>query len=278
MPFMPELRYIRFMEIGDIKQLMRNDLQNGKLNDLQSDLFKPRLAETLYNTKADPWETENLASKPEMQKVLKRFRKALDKKILSSKDVMFLPEYEINEISKTTTPYQFRLDAHNYPIAKIYKIAALSGKRGKAIAEMQIKALNNENKIIRYWAITGLRNQNETILKANKTAIQEAINDSYAPVSITASVIAYNSFQNKLAEQKLKSYCKTNNEHLALMTLNHLLYVSNKTPFIATITELAKNNKLPYNLKAASLDVLGSLNLVPNDFAHHTKLSPNTKN
>ncbi|MBJ6367325.1 sulfatase family protein [Snuella sedimenti] len=278
MPFMPELRYIRYMEIGDIKQQMRNDLKNGKLNGLQSGLFEPRLAETLYNTKTDPWETENLANKPELQKVLKRFRKALDKKILSSKDVMFLPEYEIDIISKTTTPYQFRLDANNYPIAKIYKIAALSGKRGKAIAEKQIKALKSENKIIRYWAITGLKSQNKTLLKPHKAAILDAINDSYAPVSVTASAIAYDSFQNSHAEQKLKSYCKANNEYLALMALNHLLYVPNKTPFIATITELAKNDKLPYNLKAASLDILGSLNLVPNDFAHHKKLTPNIKN
>ncbi|MBJ6369596.1 glycoside hydrolase family protein [Snuella sedimenti] len=109
-------------------------------------------------------------------------------------------------------------------------------------------------------AITGFKSQNETILKPHKAAILEAINDSYAPVSVTASVIAYASFQNSHAEQKLKSYCKANNEYLALMALNHLLYVPNKTPFIATITELAKNDKLPYNLKAASLDILGSLN------------------
>ena len=39
LPFMPELRYIRYMEIGPIKQQMRQDLAAGKLDPLQKRLF-----------------------------------------------------------------------------------------------------------------------------------------------------------------------------------------------------------------------------------------------
>ena len=42
MPFMPELRYIRYMEIGEIKQQMRKDLMDKKLNPLQESLFEER--------------------------------------------------------------------------------------------------------------------------------------------------------------------------------------------------------------------------------------------
>ncbi|MCL4484167.1 MAG: sulfatase, partial [Bacteroidetes bacterium] len=39
MPFMPQARYIRYMEIGEIKQQMRKDLADKKLNPLQKSLF-----------------------------------------------------------------------------------------------------------------------------------------------------------------------------------------------------------------------------------------------
>ena len=57
MPYMPELRYIRYMEISDIKQQMRADYKQGKLNDLQSSLFANRPAEFLFNINNDSSET-----------------------------------------------------------------------------------------------------------------------------------------------------------------------------------------------------------------------------
>lgn len=44
MPFMPELRYINYMEIGEIKQEMRKDLAADRLEGLQRSLFEPRPA------------------------------------------------------------------------------------------------------------------------------------------------------------------------------------------------------------------------------------------
>jgi hypothetical protein len=51
--------------------------------------------------------------------------------ILRSRDVLLLPEYEIGLISKTTTPYEFRLDKKKYKIDKVFAAAFLSGFRGK---------------------------------------------------------------------------------------------------------------------------------------------------
>ena len=36
--------------------------QDGKLNDIQSQFFKPRLPEALYDIENDPYETQNMAS------------------------------------------------------------------------------------------------------------------------------------------------------------------------------------------------------------------------
>jgi hypothetical protein len=67
LPFINEARYIRYMEIGEIKQQMRKDLAENKLNPLQKSLFEPRPAEFLFDIENDLWETKNLAENPEYQ-------------------------------------------------------------------------------------------------------------------------------------------------------------------------------------------------------------------
>jgi hypothetical protein len=58
------------------------------------------------------------------------------------------------------------------------------------------------------------------------------------------------------------------NQDIALMTINYVLYIKNKKPFIETIKSVYKLPGSIYNVKAACLDFLGILKLVPNDFEH----------
>jgi arylsulfatase A-like enzyme len=268
MPFMPEARYIRYMEIGDIKQQMRKDLASNKLNLLQKSLFEPRPAEFLFDIDHEKWETKNLVDDAKEKPILEQMRKQLTDGILQSRDVMFLPEYEVGLISKTTTPYQFRLSDKNYPVKEIYGAASLSGKRGASVAKQQLQLLKSKNKIVRYWAILGLRSQPSNILKPFQSEIIAAMQDDYPPVSVTASAIAYGEFKNKTAEQELNKYIENDNMDLALMAINYLLYADNKTPFINTIKKVHDKAGSDYNVKAACLDFLGSLGLVPNTPAY----------
>jgi len=265
MPFMPEARYIRYMEIGEIKQQMRKDLAENKLNSLQKSLFEDRPAEFLYDIENDIWETKNLASDPAYRSVLKKMRGQMKTEILRSRDVLLLPEYEIGLIPETTTPYEYRLTNQNYPVAEIYKAASLSGFRGKDIAEQQIKLLSSTNKIVRYWAILGLRSQSMEDLKPFSASIIQAMNDSYPPVAVTASAILYQESGNKSAEENLKKQCAGANMDLALMAVNYLLYVDRKQPFAEVIQSVHKMKGSNYNVKAACMDFLGSLKLVPNN-------------
>src|SRR5690606_449202 len=74
MPFIPEAKYIRYMEIGEIKQLMRQDLKDGRLNALQKSLFDERPAEFLFDIQQDLWENTNLADNPDMKPLLQDMR------------------------------------------------------------------------------------------------------------------------------------------------------------------------------------------------------------
>ncbi len=168
-------------------------------------------------------------------------------------------------ISKTGSPYEFRLDKKKYPLEEIYSAASLSGKRGEDIAEQQVQLLKSDNNIVRYWAIIGLRCQHQEVLQSYRNEILSAMNDSYPPVAVTASAISYQFFNNNNSENKLKAFCKSDNMDLALMAINYLLYMDNKQPFVETIREVREMPGRIYNVKAACMDFLGSLGLVPNN-------------
>ncbi len=268
MPFMPEARYIRYMEIGDIKQVMREELAEGKLNALQKSLFEPRPAEFLFDIENDLWETKNLVNNPEYKNVLEKMRKQLDKEILNARDIMFLPEYEIRFISKTGTPYEFRLDKKRYPINEIYAAASLSGKHGAEITQQQISLLKDRNDVVRYWAAIGLRSQNPEILKPFQQEIIEAMNDDYPPVAVTAAAISFQNFNSSMAENRLNEFIRTENPDIALMAVNYLLYLDNKEPFVESVKAVHEMPDRIYNVKAACVDFLGSLGLVPNNYSN----------
>ncbi len=270
MPFMPQMRYIRYVEIAEITNEMRNDLGKGRLNNLQKSIFEERPAEFLFDIENDIWETNNLAQNPEYKKVLTRMRKQLGEKIIDSRDVHFLPEYEIGLISKSETAYQYRLDNSKYPIDKIWGAASLAGLRGEKIARQQIKYLHSKNRIVRYWAILGLRSQTYETIQNYQKEIIAAMNDPYLPIAVTATAISYQNFKDIDAEKKLIEYCKSENQDIALMTINYILYVENKRPFIETINAVYKMPGSIYNVKAACLDFLGILKLVANDSDHES--------
>ncbi|MGX5856547.1 sulfatase family protein [Dyadobacter jiangsuensis] len=272
-PYMPEVRYIRYMEIGEIKQQMRQDYQEKKLTPLQESLFAPRPAEYLFDLEKDIWETDNLINNPGHAQIANRMRSRLKKAVLESRDVLFLPEYEIARISQSVTPYEFRLDAKNYPIKQIFAAASLSGHRTQGSAAKQAEGLKSKNDVVRYWSVMGLRSQDKATLLPFQVQLTSAIHDPCEPVAVIASAILYEVFKDQKAEQNLKSFSASQNMEIALMAVNELLYVSNKQAFVQTIQNChkalseTKSGALSttYKVKAACMDFLGSVGLVPNN-------------
>lgn len=265
--YMPEVRFIRYVQIAEITQLMRSDLAHNLLNPLQKSVFNPRPAEFLYDIENDHWETKNLAENPQYKSVMEKMRKQLDAEILKARDVHFLPEFELGQISETGTAFEFRLDNKKFPIKQIYAAASLSGKRGKKIASQQIKFLESTNEIVRYWATVGLFCQNKELLEPYKSEIIHSMNDAYSPVSVTAAAILFRNFNHQEAENKLKEFCKGENMDIALMAINYLLYIDNKQPFVETIQSVHRMPGRNYNVKSACMDFLGMLGLVENNIS-----------
>ena len=94
------------------------------------------------------------------------------------------------------------------------------------------------------------------------------MDDKYPPVAITASAIAFQEFSSQAAEENLKKYSNNENMDLSLMAINYLLYMKNKQPFIGTVQAVHEKSSTNYNVKAACMDFLGSLGLVPNSIEY----------
>ncbi|ANH83578.1 sulfatase [Niabella ginsenosidivorans] len=268
MPFVPELRYIRYMEIGRIKQLIRSDYEKGNLNPLQKSLLEPRPAEFLFDLKNDPWETNNLSGSEKSRGRLMQMRASMEKELLKSKDVLLLPEGELDTLSKFTTPYEYRLNGKLYDLQQIYRAASLSGFRSKKVLTQQLALLNSTNKIVRYWAVTGLRAQKPQELRPYTGKLSPLLADAYPPVAITAAAILYELDQDPGAKDCLIRYMMGGNQYWALMSVNFLLYSNYKEPFIEAVQQCRQVKGRSYAAKAACMDFLGSLKLVPNDIDH----------
>jgi hypothetical protein len=85
---------------------------------------------------------------------------------------------------------------------------------------------------------------------------------------VTASAIAFEEFGNSEAEEKLKRFCADENLDISLMAINYLLYATNKDPFVETIRTVHEMPGRTYNVKAACMDFLGSMGLVPNNMKY----------
>ena len=64
----------------------------GKLNAIQSQFFKARSAEALYDLQSDPHETRNLASSDEYRSILLDLRTRLSRQVCQIADLSFYPE------------------------------------------------------------------------------------------------------------------------------------------------------------------------------------------
>ncbi|PXA05634.1 sulfatase [Coraliomargarita sinensis] len=182
--------------------------QAGKTNDKQSAHYLPPQAEELYDTQADPDEVNNLAeSRPEK---LQAMRTQLRDHILARHDLGFIPEpmMEALNVVKTQTIYSFGQSEASYPLPRILDLAILASNADPANQPALVRAFQDENPIIRYWALVGLR-----VLGARAQNVdgllQEALADPAPSVRIQAAICLARRDQRERALQFLLREAQT---------------------------------------------------------------------
>ena len=125
--------------------------QEGKLNDIQSQFFKPRHPEALYDIENDPYETQNLASSIEHQMKLLDLRNILSNHLMNQPDLSFFPEpYFLENGLENGLDFGQK---NKELIKKLIQTANLNLEPYNEVKNEISEALDNKNPWVRYWGL-----------------------------------------------------------------------------------------------------------------------------
>lgn len=157
--YMPHVSYNQpegYSDQAEVRQEITRLAREGKLNAVQMAYAGPGKAiEELYDTQADPHQIENLADSAAHREILERLRSAQRQWRVETRDLGFLPEYEMARRSAGTTPYEIARQSEAYPQQRIVAAAELVGRRDAVLEQAAL--LEDADAAVRYWAIVGLR-------------------------------------------------------------------------------------------------------------------------
>jgi len=186
--YMPHLSYNQpegYSDQAEVRQEITHLAAEGKLNATQMTYAGPTKAmEELYDTQSDPHQIHNLADSPAHKPILEKMRQLHRQWLLETRDVGFLPETELWERSKGSTPYEMAKQSDNYPQQRIVEAAELVGRRDAP--EKQMKMLADPDSAVRYWAAMGLRALGKDAAPAREALIK-VLRDPSASVRIEAA-------------------------------------------------------------------------------------------
>ncbi len=123
----------------------------GELNEVQSQFFKPRAPEGLYDLENDPYETVNLAVDPAYEKQLLEMRRLVGDWVRGMPDLSFYPESVLRRRA-FDDPVQFG-QQHQEEIGALVDIADLSLVTFEEARERIGEALSSEDPIRIYWGL-----------------------------------------------------------------------------------------------------------------------------
>ena len=188
--YMPHKLYgqhVGYMFVTTTTQVWKRLYDEGKLNEAQSHFWKTKPAEELYDLEKDPDEVNNLANSKGHAKILAQMRQAHRAHVTKIRDVGFLPEGEIHNRSKGSTPYEMGHDDNKYPFEKIRSAADLASSMNKNELPAITKLLTHSDSAVRYWGALGLLMQEKSGVRHGKKSLVKALNDSSLYVRVIAA-------------------------------------------------------------------------------------------
>ncbi len=142
--------YYRYQQLAFME--WKNMFNAGRLNDFQSEFYRPSAPERLYDLSVDPQQKHNLAGDPAYASVLKEIRKDQTSYLVKKADLGFFPEAIIYE-EGFENPDNFG-NANRHRIKRFMQVANLQLLPfDKAKAELE-KALVSDDDVERWWALT----------------------------------------------------------------------------------------------------------------------------
>ena len=193
----------------------RDAYEEGELAEEQSAFFEPKVFEELYDLRSDPHEIKNLADEDAYANTLADMRDQLDAQMLLHRDAGFMTELEGQRqaVIAESTVFNLAQDAECYSLAEYLALteAIFTGKTSEA--ELR-DLLGDEDPVVRYWALVGLRQQDsldERTWSAVRARMEE---DPSTAIEIEAAAQLFGC-GDPAAEYRLTCYLEHRDEIIA---------------------------------------------------------------
>lgn len=182
----PHGQYVLYQQRTPTTAVWNQMFKDGKLNDIQSQFWKPHPREELFDLENDYHSINNLANSKKHQSIKRRLNKALDKHLTQTADLGFIPEPFIQALAKAgegispvASGRSMLKNAPDFGVS-ILKEIDLS----KAFAAK----LKHPYSPVRYWALMQLLGSNNTPVYAyHEHLVVEALKDPEPIVAVAAA-------------------------------------------------------------------------------------------
>lgn len=273
-PFRPHGQHIEYLWRAASMRSWEEEFKAGRLNKTQAAFWKTKPTEELFDTEKDPWEINNLASKPEYQSVLLRMRKANQAWMLRIKDTGFIPEADLMDRTVGTTSYDY-MRSGKFQLESVINAAELTTTPNVKNIPKLITLLQNKDAANRYWGATGLLLLGEKS-KPAMAALKIAANDKSSNVATVASEALYNLGQKELARKSLIAVLDSPNSFArthALTTIDYLNDSAEETKLavVEMTMKYIKTEPNGYDLRASQW-LLGKWKMDPEKYSIDFKL------
>ncbi|WP_146521658.1 sulfatase-like hydrolase/transferase [Stieleria varia] len=221
-PFLPDALQNNYRYKMLAYQEWRDLYKAGKLNDVQSQFFRAKPAEALYDLDSDPYEINNLADDPQYQEQLELLRRKLRDRLVSMPDLSFFTEaVVVSEAIKN--PVVFGQQNHAQLLAMIdtVNLALLPPED----AEIQLAAaLQHEDPWVRYWALVACSSHGKAVASLAPRA-QELLLDIEPLVVVRAIEFLAMVSDIDTMPYLYRSFERATNEPEALRMVNSAVYL-----------------------------------------------------
>ncbi len=149
----------------------RDMFKAGNLTAAQALFFEPRSGHELYDLEKDPFETNNLAEKPEYASVLSEMQKKLYDRVVSMPDLGIIPESVFLKENGIKDPGEYGRE-NKARIRRYVDIADLMLKPYGEARNGIISAIKSSDPIARFWSMTVCAAFGNTAIEFEKEAIE----------------------------------------------------------------------------------------------------------
>ncbi|MBG28937.1 MAG: sulfatase [Opitutae bacterium] len=197
--FRPDLSFNQptyYSDMGEVRHEFYKLAELSKMSAAQRDYAGPvRPLEALYDCLADPMNLKNLAAERKYLKELNRLRNAQGQWIREVRDLGFLPEELVKEMSLESSPYEATRQEKEFPPEELIDALQLIGIDEERRDEL-LGLLGSDDPALRYWGLIGL-GEHDHICETCYDDLKYVLRDKVACNRIEAAALLHENDQKE---------------------------------------------------------------------------------